>query len=127
MVCLLAGAFVVSESGGDGIPPSVVAIRPASDHRLLVMFARAVDTQSWPRAFRQSSACSSGILTDEADSDGTSSAGDMFDLHDALDGVRVARPIRSIDIDRLAVTGACDVLHLIDPLNRPAFTQFTPK
>ncbi len=117
--CLFADDFVVSEDGGDGIPPSIVAVTPVSDHHLLVTFDRAVEPRAWTTLVHADSGVyvRLGFLPGDVNNDGITSAGDILDLIDALNGVGVERAIWSLDIDRSGVAGAGDVLQLIDLLN----------
>ena len=76
-------------------------------------------------ARRQWRVRSSGFLPGDVNNDGTSSAGDVLDLIDALNSVGVERAIWSLDIDRSGVAGAATFFNSSIYSTESELIQFT--
>lgn len=109
--------FVLTELGGDGRPPEILAVQLVAEDQVMLV----LDTTLTPGTrllAEHASGCAAGdwgFLPADVDGDGISSPRDLLALIDVLNGV-AARPEYSTDLDRSGLTDAADVLRLIDLL-----------
>lgn len=112
--------FTVEQVGGDGDgdAPTVVDVVPVDTDRVRVDLSRPLSPGAWTTL----ASCANGVyvrlgyLPADVNGDGVSSAIDILDFIDDLNGVGPPRSDWSLDIDRSGVVNATDVLEIIDLL-----------
>jgi len=113
-----AGDFLVSQDGGVGFPPSVVAVRGASMDTVRLIFSQPIATRAWTTVTHIPSGTQVrlGALPGDCDANRITEPSDLLILFDALGEPPMAHPARSTDIDRSGRVTACDILREIDLL-----------
>lgn len=109
-----------TESGGDGIPPSVDAITAIASDRLRIDFASSIEPGAWTCVFHVNSgtrACI-GYLPGDVDGDGSTTPVDILRLIDGM-GWNVWPPYElwQADIDRSGVITPSDLLRELELIN----------
>jgi len=111
--------FTVEQVGGDGDAPVVVDVVSVDTDRVRVDLSRPLSPGAWTTLV----SCDNGVyvrlgyLPADVNGDGVSSAIDILDFIDELNGVGPPRSDWSLDIDRSGVVNATDVLEIIDLLH----------
>lgn len=115
---LEVGDFELTQQGGAGLPPEIVAVNVEAQDSVELVFSDIIAELAWTtiRHIESDTSVRIGFLPGDVNGDGTASANDVLALIDALNG-QTSLPDYSTDIDRSGVSNAADVLREIDLLN----------
>ncbi len=117
---LAADDFTLTEVGGDGVAPVVVAVTPFGPTVAGLTFSAPIEPGAWTVVRHDATGWQTclGFLPGDVNGDGLVNTGDISVLIDAINGVlSTALPENAIDINRSGVTNGQDILRLIDLLN----------
>ena len=117
---LQLGDFTLTEVGGDGVAPVVVAVTPFGPTVAGLTFSEPIEPGAWTVVTHDPTGWQTclGFLPADVNGDRLASTGDIGVLIDAINGVLpAALPDHAVDIDRSGVISGQDILRLIDLLN----------
>lgn len=115
---ITADDFLVTQQGGVGPAPTVVAVELLSRDTVSVILSHAIATRAWTTvAHNDGTSVRIGWLPGDVDANGWSGTADLVMLIDEFNGVVGQLPLRSTDIDRSGTGSPSDILRLIDLLN----------
>ena len=118
---LVAEDFSVSQVGGEGSPPTVVAVIPsdADPTKVGLLLSDEIGLGAWTVITHVASDTSMriGYLPADVNNDRLSNANDVLALIDFLNGVGGALEDYQTDTDRSGAANASDILRVIDLLN----------
>ncbi len=112
--------FTVSQDGGVGSPPFVLAVQPLQgEYNIRVILSSRISVRAWTTITHIDSDTSVrlGYLPPDVNGDGLASEADIVTIIDVLNGVIDPLPIWSTDLDRSGATSPSDILRGIDLLN----------
>ncbi len=117
--CSAPENFVVRQQGVAGSAPIVTSVQSVENNGLRATLNHPITPKAWTMITHGPARTTIrlGYLPGDASGDGLSSASDILDLVDFLNGIGPSRPIWSTDLDRSGVAAPADILKLIDLLN----------
>ena len=114
------GDFSLSETGGDGVAPSIIGVSILAGTSIRLDFDGPIETNAWTVVTHNASSTHTciGYLPADAGQDSLSSAGDINALINSINLVPgFILPDYATDINRSGLTNGQDILRLIDLLN----------